>query len=56
MKTLDGDALRISHIVPVEVTEIVNKEISAYLGGVGSADECAAKIQSRASIWLAEHR
>ncbi|MBO7404472.1 MAG: hypothetical protein J6V24_05885, partial [Clostridia bacterium] len=55
MKILDGDALRISHIVPDEVTEIVNEEISAYLAGVGTAEDCAAKIQSRASIWLSEH-
>lgn len=55
MKILDGDALRISHIVPVEVTEIVNEEISAFLAGHGTSADCAAKIQSRASIWLAEH-
>ncbi|MCR4905170.1 MAG: extracellular solute-binding protein [Clostridiales bacterium] len=55
MKILDGDALRISHLVPEEVTEIVNEEISAFLAGRGSASDCAAKIQSRASIWLAEH-
>ncbi len=55
MKILDEDALRISHIVPEEVTEIVNEEISAFLGGVGSAEDCAKKIQSRVSIWLSEH-
>lgn len=35
--------------------EIVEKEISAYLAGVGTADDCAEKIQSRVEIWLAEH-
>ena len=34
--------------------KIVREEISAFLGGVGTAEECAGKIQSRASIYLAE--
>ncbi|MBQ3706988.1 MAG: hypothetical protein II889_03670 [Clostridia bacterium] len=33
---------------------IIREEISAFLGGVGTAEECAGKIQSRASIYLAE--
>ncbi|MBO4228750.1 MAG: extracellular solute-binding protein, partial [Clostridia bacterium] len=37
-----------------EVTSIVNEEISAFLGGVGTAEDCAKKIQSRVSILLAE--
>ena len=39
-----------------EVGKIIQEEISAFLGGVGSAEECAKKIQSRVSIWLAEHK
>ena len=39
-----------------EVTAIIQEEISAYLGSVGSAEDCAKKIQSRVSIWLAEHK
>ncbi len=39
-----------------DVAAIIREEISAYLGGVGSAEDCAKKIQSRVSIWLAEHR
>ncbi|MBR5679711.1 MAG: hypothetical protein IKX19_03590 [Clostridia bacterium] len=39
-----------------EVGKIIQEEISAFLGGVGSAEDCAKKIQSRASIWLAEHQ
>ncbi len=39
-----------------EVAAIIQEEISAFLGGVGTADSCAAKIQSRVSIWLAEHQ
>jgi len=39
-----------------EVYDILYEEMSAFLGGVGSAEDCAAKIQSRVSIWLAENR
>ena len=35
---------------------IVQEEISAWLSGMGTPEDCAAKIQSRASIWLAENR
>ena len=42
--------------IPNEVRDIVTEEISAFLSGVGTAESCAAKIQSRVSIWLAEHR
>lgn len=37
-----------------DVTAIVNEEISVFLGGVGTAEDCAKKIQSRVSIMLAE--
>ncbi|MBQ3637268.1 MAG: hypothetical protein II953_02810, partial [Clostridia bacterium] len=37
-----------------EIGEIVTEEIGSFLGGVGSAEDCAAKIQSRVSIWLSE--
>ncbi len=57
LKTLLDDVLGYPMIdaVPKEVTEIVNEELSAFLGGIGTPDDCAAKIQSRVSIWLAEH-
>ena len=38
-----------------KIGDIISEEISAFLGGVGTAEDCAKKIQSRASIWLAEH-
>lgn len=38
-----------------EVTAIVEEELSAYLGGVGTAEDCAKKIQSRATIFLSEN-
>jgi hypothetical protein len=37
-----------------DIAAIVAEEISAFVGGVGTAEDCAAKIQSRVSILLAE--
>ena len=42
--------------VPPEITSIISEEISAFFGGVGTAEDCAKKIQSRVSIWLSEHQ
>ncbi len=42
--------------VSPEINAIVLEELSALEAGVGSAEDCAAKIQSRVSIWLAEHK
>ncbi len=36
------------------LTAILYEELTAFLGGIGSPSDCAAKIQSRASLWLAE--
>lgn len=47
---------RIAERLPSEVREIVEEEISAFLGGKSTAETCASAIQSRVSIWLAEHR
>ena len=41
--------------VDAEITAIVNEEVTSYLGGAKSAADCARVIQSRVSIWLAEH-
>jgi hypothetical protein len=38
-----------------EVFNIIYEETSSFLGGVGTAEDCAKKIQSRASIRPAEH-
>lgn len=40
---------------PEDVQSIVNEEMSAFFSGMGTAEDCAKKIQSRVSIWLAEH-
>ncbi|MBE6726272.1 MAG: hypothetical protein E7576_13955 [Ruminococcaceae bacterium] len=37
-----------------EMGELCNEEISAYLSGLGTADDCADKVQSRVSVWLSE--
>ncbi len=42
--------------LPDELEDILEEEISAFLGGLGTAEDCAKKIQSRASIWLAENK
>ena len=39
-----------------EILFIVRDEVMSFLSGVGTAEDCAAKIQSRVSIWLAEHK
>ena len=53
---LDNDAgYPMTESVSPQITEIIREEISAYTSGVGSAEDCAKKIQSRVSIWLSEH-
>ena len=39
-----------------EILGIIDEEISVFLGGAVSAEDCAARIQSRVSLWLAEHK
>jgi hypothetical protein len=41
---------------PSELCEIVKEEIDAWLAGMGTPEDCAKKIQSRVSIWLAENK
>ena len=54
---LDNDAgYPLTERISPEINEIIEEEISAFFAGVGSAEDCAKKIQSRVSIWLAEHR
>lgn len=40
--------------LPSELESIINEEISAYLAGTCSAEECADKIDSRIGIYLSE--
>ena len=47
--------LPVTQTVETELSDIINEEISAYLSGIRTAEDCARIIQSRVSIWLAEH-
>ncbi|MBE6711010.1 MAG: hypothetical protein E7579_07820 [Ruminococcaceae bacterium] len=40
---------------PTAVDDIVNEEMSVFFSGMGTAEDCARKIQSRVEIWLSEH-
>ncbi|MBO7404489.1 MAG: hypothetical protein J6V24_05970, partial [Clostridia bacterium] len=54
---LDGAACSpYINYTPPEIEAIILEEISAYLGGGADTDSCVKHIQSRVSIWLAEHR
>ena len=53
---IDSAGEPFTNAFPDELNEIVQEEISAYLAGMGTPEDCAKKIQSRASIWLAEHK
>ncbi len=56
MEYLDTEGNPILHQTPAKVTEIVKEEISAFASGLGTADDCAKKIQTRVSLWLAENQ
>ena len=40
---------------PTDIQNIVNEEMSVFFSGMGTAEDCARKIQSRVEIWLSEH-
>ena len=43
-------------IVNEEIADIINEEISAFCADACTAEDCAKRIQSRVSLWLAEHK
>ncbi len=53
---LDAAGSPLIEETPEDIDGIVVEEVSKYLSGTGTAEDCAKKIQSRVSIWLAEHR
>lgn len=55
-KLLDEAGTSVTETVDSEVSGIIHEEISAFLGEACTAEECASRIQSRVSIWLAEHQ
>ena len=42
--------------LPDGLDDIVSEEISGFIAGLGTPEDCAAKIQSRAAIWFAENQ
>ena len=42
--------------MPEDVRQIIDEEVSAFLNGNTAAERCAEIVQSRVSIWLAEHK
>ena len=53
---LDAPVIPWLEQTPKELSEICTEEVSAYLGGLGTAEECMDKIQSRAALWMAERK
>ncbi len=53
---LDGVGTPLAFRVDDEVRAIVEEEIGEFLAGIGTETSCAARIQSRVGIWLAEHK
>ncbi len=51
---LDSLGRPLLEVWKTDVKEIIHEELSAYLAGVGTPEDCAKKIQSRVFIWLAE--
>jgi len=42
--------------LPSALDAIVREEVSAFLAGMGTAKDCAGKIQSRVNLWLSEQK
>ena len=53
---IDGAGEPFTGAFPWEINQIVQEEIDEFLAGMGTPEDCAKKIQSRAAIWLAENR
>ncbi len=54
---LDGtNAIPIADYTPADILAIIQEEISAFTGGGQNRETCMKNIQSRVSIWLAEHK
>ncbi|MCR4907117.1 MAG: extracellular solute-binding protein, partial [Clostridiales bacterium] len=53
---IDSAGEPFTNAFPADLMMIISEEVDEWFGGVGTAESCAAKIQSRASIWLAEHK
>ncbi|MCR5264204.1 MAG: hypothetical protein K6D94_10045, partial [Clostridiales bacterium] len=52
---LDGAGTPLFFRTDTQITQIVSEELSALYAGSCSPEDCAARIQSRVGIRLAEH-
>lgn len=52
---LDNSGNPLIHEISDAVTDIVKEEMSVYFSSLGTAEDCAKKIQSRVTIWLSEN-
>ncbi len=50
----ENAGIPIADFASAEISAIFTEEISAYLSGIGTAEECTKKVQSRIEIWLNE--
>ena len=55
VRWIDEAGVPMTSNLPDELWDIIYEEETAFLSGVGTAEDCAKKIQSRVSLWLAEH-
>lgn len=55
-EVLDNAGSPIIYETPRSIDALISEEVSAYLAGVGTAEDCAGKVSSRLGIWLSEHR
>ena len=53
---LDRAGSPMAEAVDPQIREIVREELSALYAGACSPEDCAARIRSRVSLWLAENR
>lgn len=56
MEFIDSAGMPITNIIPDEVFDILNEEVSVYTSGLRSAEDTADIISSRVSVWLAENK
>lgn len=56
LAVLDEGGAPLFQRLPSEAEQIIEEELSSFFAGVGSAEDCAKKVQSRIGIWLAERR
>ena len=56
MDLVDKSGRSFRNELPDGLDDIVSEEISGFIAGLGTPEDCAAKIQSRAAIWFAENQ